>query len=197
MKTFLTIAILLFFGAMLNYCLTPLAPGQKNIVLKKDHRKTGIKSVGKCDLDTSVILENGNLPSLIANLEKADLKTCKTVNGIPPFIINFLDCCIDSGDFSIANPGENWQVTDVIMEKLPARQLVSFEIGDSIALMMHYTGGLGVSEHILIFRFHDNTISDFWCGNIMQNLSGKQDVITYIKANKDKNWGLNTNMIYF
>ncbi|MEO6903988.1 MAG: hypothetical protein ABI315_12700 [Bacteroidia bacterium] len=79
---------------------------------------------------------------------------------------------------------------------MPKRQLIYFGLGQDLALMTYYTGGIGKSEHILIFKFKDNKILDFWCGNISTDVTNKLEILNYLKTNKDKEWGLNTNIIY-
>lgn len=174
---------------------------------------------GEFVIDTNAILNNNNLQSLIDELEKTDLTEKKTIAEIPSFIISFLDSLTDN--FSIANPDEDWQVGCVVMGKeiqtkvydkktgdtliqitfdnsqpLPSRQLVYFGLGKDIALMTYYTGGIGKSEHILIIKFDNTNISDFWCGNILTDVKNKAETLKYLKENKDKDWGLNTNIIY-
>jgi hypothetical protein len=159
------------------------------------------------------------LQQLIEDLEKADLKEKKIVAEIPSFIKSFLDSLTDN--FSIANPEEDWQVSCVIMGKqiqkkvydkktrdtlievsfdnskpLPSRQLIYFGLGTDIALMTYYTGGIGKSEHILIIKFDNTKIVDLWCGNILTDVTNKSETLKYLNDNKDKHWGLNTNIIY-
>ncbi len=120
----------------------------------------------KYQIDTIAILNNNNLEQFIGELEKADLTEKKTVAEIPTFIRGFLDNF--TSNFSIANPGEDWQVgcvrTDVKIQHkvydketgdsliqfisgnsqpLPSRQLIYFGIGKDIALMSYYIGGIG------------------------------------------------------
>jgi hypothetical protein len=176
---------------------------------------------GLYQIDTNAILNNNNLQQLINELEKADLADKKTVTEIPLFIKSFLDSLIDN--FSIANPGEDWKVgctslmeidnstqkkridqktgdtiitVSIKTKDVPTRQLVYFGLGKEIALMTYYTGGIGKSEHILIFRFDNNKIVDFWCGNILTDVTNKTKILKYLNDNKDKHWGLNTNIIY-
>jgi hypothetical protein len=79
---------------------------------------------------------------------------------------------------------------------VPTRQLVYFGSGKDIGVMTYYTGGIGKSEHIIIIKFDDNKIVDFWCGKIFTDLTNKAEILKYLKDNKDKDWGLNTNTIY-
>lgn len=176
---------------------------------------------GAYKIDTNSILSNNNLQQLIDELENADLADKKTVTEIPLCIKSFLDSLIDN--FSITNPGEDWKVGctspmeidystqkksidqktgDTIItvsmktKDVPTRQLIYFGLGKEIALMTYYTGGIGKSEHILIFKFVDNKIVDFWCGNILTDVTNKTEILKYLNDNKDKHWGLNANIIY-
>lgn len=182
---------------------------QVGIALDKntpDNYESNISVVnGKFVIDTNAILNNNNLQSLIDNLEKTDLTEAKTVAEIPTFIKSFLDTL--TGSFTIADPSEDWQVGctsltiidkegNVTSDEKPKRQLIYFGSGSDIALLTYYTGGIGKSEHILIFKYNDNKILDFWCGNISTDVTNKTEIINYLKANKDKDWGLNTNIIY-
>ena len=151
---------------------------------------------GQYKIDTTTILNNKNLQPLIDLLEKSDLSEKKNVSALPTFIKSFLNNLTDS--FSIANPGENWQVGCVVDQPLPSRQLIYLGIGKDIALMTYYTGGFGKLEHVLIFKFSNDKILDFWCGNITSdNIMNKKEIVKYLKDNKDNEWGLNTNMVYF
>lgn len=174
---------------------------------------------GKFVIDTNAILNNNNLSLLIDKLEKTELKEKKSIGEIPLFIKSFLDSLTQN--FSIANPGEDWQEGCVVLGKenqqkvhnekigdtmipigidnsqlLPRRQLIYFGLGKDIALMTYYTGGFGKSEHIFIIKFEKTQILDFWCGNILNDLSNKKEILEFLKKNKDKHWGLNTNIIY-
>lgn len=182
--------------------------------------KSNISMVdGKFVIDTMAILNNNNLQSFITELENSDLSESKTVDEIAPFIKSFLDSL--TNNFSIANPGEEWQIgctitpektqkkiydkktgdtlIEIAFDKLvllPSRQLIYFGVSEDIALMTYYTGGIGKSEHILIIKFNDNKIVDFWCGNIMADATNKVEIIKFINNSKEKHWGLNTNIIY-
>jgi hypothetical protein len=149
----------------------------------------------KCTIDTSEILKNENLDSLINKLENTELTTYKTVKKIPVFLMDFLKCTT-GGKFQIANPDEKWQVTDNHSGELPPRKLVFFELDSDIALLAYYTGGIGKSEHILIFKFENEVVFDFWCGNILNLFSNKTTIIRYLKDNKIRKMGLNSNFIY-
>ncbi len=190
--------------------------------------KTSVSLVdGKYKIDTAIILSGQNLPPLINSVENADLREEKALAKVPSFIKYFLDSL--TNNFTIANPGENWQVgcltitdnypnttykkkydrktkdTIIVIEhdnhqsnylELPARQLIYFGLDKDIALMTYFTGGIGKSEHIIIIKFEGNKIIDFWCGVIPMDLTSKEKLLNFLKANIHKEWGLNTNIIY-
>lgn len=158
---------------------------------------TGIKKVnGQYILDTVAILTNDNLEPLLTEVEKAELVRYDDVTDIPPFIREFLESQI-GGDISMVNYGEDWQETDVIEEGLADRQLVYLGIDDSIALLAYHTGGFGKAEHVLIFKHREGEITDFWKGIILKTLKTKEDIVVYLKENKDTEWRINFNRVYF
>lgn len=165
---------------------------------------------GHYQIDTTKILSNQNLQLLIGDLEKTELIEKNRVSEIPYFIKAFLDT-LTVGNFTIANPDENWQVGCVSMGKLiekkvydkktgdtlieftfddshplPSRQLIYFGLGRDIALLTYYTGGFGKSEHILIIKFQDNEIINFWCDNVLEDVKNKIEVLKYLKENKNE-----------
>ncbi|MBT1711687.1 hypothetical protein KK062_25820 [Fulvivirgaceae bacterium PWU5] len=147
-------------------------------------------------IDTATILENRNLDALIASLDAANFTSHTKFESMPGVIKTFLGS-LDENKFLIANPGEDWQATDVVLGKrLPNRRLLYLGVGQDIALLAYYKGGIGKSERILIFRFTERCVIDFWCGGVLTNLKTKEQIVEYLKGNKNKHWGLNTNVIY-
>ena len=144
-------------------------------------------------IDKNDILTNRNLDSLINIIEKSEIKEIKTVREIPFFIKNFLNS--RTGDFSIANPGEDWNIGCDEDEQLPSRELVYLGIASNIALMTYFTGGFGKSELILIMKLNKCKIVNYWCCSTIKDLYNKKEIIDYIKVNKVKKFGLNTNDI--
>ena len=200
MRTILFVFLVLALG-----CTNPATPkiGQhivdpKPIVDSKPQWESNISSVsvidGKIKIDTNIILTNQNLEPLVDELDNSNLTTRDSFEYIPRFIKYFLDR-ITSDSFSVANPGQSFQSTDIIMEKLQRRQLIYFGLGNNIAAMTYYTGGIGVSVHILILKFKGTKMVNFWSGNVLQDLKSKDEIIKYLKQNVGKHWGLNTNMI--
>lgn len=176
---------------------------------------------GKITIDTLSILTNKNLSYFISDLSKQNLNEKVTYQEIPNFIRAFLDSL--TGTFSIANPGETWRVGcsgpfeidststikkidkktgdtiyQVHLKEFPARQLNYFGLGNDIALMKYYSSGIAKIEHIVIFKFDQEKLVDFWSGtsSIFKDTVTKTEIVKYLEDNKSKNWGLNTNIIY-
>ena len=150
---------------------------------------------GSYKIDTLVILTHQNLDTLLADIERTDLITYRKVSDIPDFLVDFLKG-VTEDKFSIANSNEKWQIGCDVGDDLPTRQLIYFGLADNIALIAYFTGGIGKSEHLLIFKFSGEEITDFWCGNVLANLANTEDILKYIKGNRPKKWGLGTNIIY-
>jgi len=186
---------------MKNFKLTLLAVVLFGIACNNSQKNVNVQEIkGKTNtfkLDTIGILTNKNLDSLILYLEKAELKESKNIADIPAFIRKTLNK-LTKDDFSIANPNENWQSTDVVFNKnLPYRQLIYLGNGKTMTLIVYYRGGFGKSTHILIIKHKNEEITDLWCGVGFKIPDNKEKIIEFIKSHKDKHWGLNTNMIYF
>ena len=173
-----------------------------------------LNNYGAYDLDTSVILSNQNLNSLILELEKENLESKLVFQEAPKVVRGLLDSL--TGHFDIANPGEDWQVgcvkigkmiekkvNDSIIEvtfndsELPTRGLVYLGTSDNITLMTYYTGGVGKSAHTLIIKHNSQEVFDLWKGSAPYDVQNKTEIIEYLKQNQNKEWGLNTNILYF
>lgn len=159
-----------------------------------DTLKTTIGKQEKPVLDTMAILTNKNLPSLLKAFQNQELNEIDKYHSIPDFIKTYLNQIVE-GDFNIANKEEEWQATDLVIKNLPSRQLIYFGYNQNIALMAYNKGGVGKSECILIFKLNNKTVTDFWCGNVLVELSNKEEILDYIKENQYKKYKLNTNVI--
>jgi len=156
-----------------------------------------IKSVSIADdryvIDSALILSNRNLDNLINKIKESELEEKTNKTEIPKFIFNFINDI--TNEFTIANPNEKWQAGCVVFEDLPRRKLEYFGLGSNVALMTYKSGGRGTSTKILIFHFENDKIIDFWCGNKLKDLKNIDEIIAHLIENKDKKWGLNTNVI--
>lgn len=200
-----------------------LTSSQKKVKAKKHKsdniNKSNISLIkGKYVLDTLKILDNNNLDKLIAELEQTELIEKQKVNEIPTFIIKLLKSLNE--DFSIVGVGEDYssgctsgryhtqikkydkKTGDTIIQNkfggpIPRRQLTYLGLSDNIALMTYYRGGFTRTHHVMIFKYKNTKIIDFWCGNLSRDLLTKNETLNYLKENKLFKSGLNTNCIYF
>jgi len=147
-------------------------------------------------IDTTILLSNEKLPTLIKELEKSNLKEKKRVKEIPNTIWKTLNK-MTSDNFSIADFGEKWQVTDVVIEELPKRQLVYLGLGDNIILLAYYSGGIGESEHILIFKHKNQQVIGLRYANTLHDLKTKNEILKFLKKNVKNKSEFNTNSPYF
>lgn len=194
MRATSSILLLVFLGFFISCNVS--TSQDKKVISKKISTIKGLTNVrGSYKIDTIVILTHQNLDTLLADIERADLKTYRKVSDFPDFLVDFLKG-ITKDNFSIANSTENWQFGCDVGDDLPSRQLIYFGLADNIALLAYLTGGVGISEHILIIKFSGEEIKDFWCGNVLANLANKEEILKYIKENRTKKWGLGTNIIY-
>ncbi len=132
-------------------------------------------------LDTIALLTNKNLDYLTTEVENAELKESKSISDIPVFIFEALNNWAHDS-FSIANPGEKWQVSDIVgYPYLPWRQLVYLGVGSNIMLMAYYRGGVGVSEKMVIVKYENEKIIDFWAGFTFKDPATKHEIIEVLK----------------
>ena len=131
-----------------------------------------------------------NLHRFVKGIENFHLSEKKTVNEIPQFIKSFIG--IDEvGGFSMANPGENWQVGcvnliiidengQIISESLPKTQLAYFGIGSNFAMLAYYVGGAGRSTHVVGMKFSGEQISDFYSFDTPHALNTPSEILNYL-----------------
>jgi hypothetical protein len=148
-------------------------------------------------LDTAAILGNYRLDHWLAEAQKTPLVAHRSSQALPAGVRSFLER-ITGETFTLANPGEKYQETDVVYERgLPARQLVYLGVGDSLVLMAYYLGGYGVSERVMLFKMREQKVVDFWTGFVRGKGTTKEHILQYLQEYKDRKWGVNTNIIYF
>lgn len=145
-------------------------------------------------IDTLAVLSNKNIDKLLVQIEQDSLIESQKTSDIPPVIQSFLN---QRGAFTIADYGQPFNATDNILEERPNRQLLYLGIGNQTVMMVYYLGGFGLSERVLLFEIKDNHITDFWTGHLSQDAFDKQQIIQVLRANKNKKWGVNTNVLYF
>ncbi len=183
----------------------------ENTKFYKEKPAPGLHLVGNSNYAIPIVdggaIENINLPFLVDEVSKTYLFETKSPDEIPSFIKSYLDS-INNG-FSIAGPIEEWQSgcdipveIDTLMlvevsnnlrdtlyafkfrsKKLPHRQLAYFGWGDAVALMAYYNGGFGQTAEIMIFKFRNHKIINYWKGNFpFRKAASKKEILQLLNA---------------
>ncbi len=166
---------------------------------------------GDYKVDSIVIRNDFNKKRLIAEIEKQEFIQKNTIQEVPSFLWEFLDSISYDRKFDIVNPGEEYKtgITNyghVIIKKvydpnlmdsvfylagdgaiLPNKQLVYFGLGKNIALMSYVHGGTGPFPNILIFKFQNKRVTDFWYGGSWEgdNMTNKKNILKYLKSKRE------------
>jgi hypothetical protein len=102
---------------------------------------------------------------------------------IPKFIRTQLACLANG--FSIANPDQRYQASDLFFKRLPNRQLVYLATNDSMMVMTYQRGGFVAYGHVLLIKFRNKEVTHFWAGNCLTDvyrLKTKESIIDYFKS---------------
>jgi hypothetical protein len=164
--------------------------------INQTHPITSIRQAGdSLAINQVVILENKNLNAFISDLKKSPMVLGKRVKRIPEIVKNFL-ISFSRDKFSIADPGKDWNCCDGSWDdNLPNRELISVGTDGRLFLITYLTGGIGEVAHIILIRYNNDRIIDFWTGIGNKKLSTKAQILKYLNTNKNKHWGLNINVI--
>lgn len=161
--------------------------------------------------------QNRDFYPLIDVIDNDSLVETNDYQQIPQFIRSFLDSLDDNypaGKFSIANPGQEWQVgcsqptiidftsgkkmiDSVTGEQyigysikdtiVPHKLLNYFGIGDNTALMKFSVGGIARFEEIFLFMVNENRVTGFWHlgGGYLKSSASKQDILRFLRKNSE------------
>ena len=78
------------------------------------------------------------------------LREVHATTNLPPQVLSF---CAD-GNGRIAEPGQKWQVTDVILhDTLPRKRLIWGAVGGGLYVVHYESGGMAHGYHVLVARF--------------------------------------------
>jgi len=152
----------------------------------------------KCqyEIDESKILENKNLDSFLNTFKSGQFKIYNDKNSIPTQVKNQLDCIVQN--FDIANPKEEYQQGCILEKKIPSRGLFFLAKSDDVLVMTYGTGRIGSSTHFLFIKYNSKGIVDLWTGVGMGIIKHKslEEITKFISAQRNREWGLNTNMVW-
>ena len=85
-----------------------------------------------------------------------------TIANIPP-LVRAAFAKATHQDFSMADPGDKWQSTDVIIETgLPWRRLTAVAASANFCLVFYELGGIGRSNNVAVFRLSSRAAEPVW-----------------------------------
>jgi hypothetical protein len=152
-------------------------------------------------IDKERILKNEDLDYFLEKFETEKFEITNLKESIPKHINKQLKCLADG--FSIANPNEEFQDSDVVDEskKLADRGLVFLAKSEN-TLILYYgiSSGPGISSKYLFIDFDSKGIKKIWCGfgiGINRNIKTLKDIADRIKLYRNKTLGLQTGIVYF
>lgn len=139
------------------------------------------------------VIKNKSLDNVIKALDEQDLKLYITKKEIPKIVKRTIKSWGDK--FSIANPGQDYQATDIVTGR-PRRQLIAIFKNENYFIMTYNHGGRGHHEHIMYFQINNDKIIDFWVGygGDEKEMSDKQKVKNWLTSRRDN---LQTNLVEY
>ena len=147
-------------------------------------------------IDENKILENRNLDDFLNKFQSEKFVVLNDKNSIPKEVKKQLDCI--ARKFEIANPKEEYQQGCLIEKKIPSRGLFFLAKSDDILVLTYGTGGIGSSTHFLFIKYNSKGIVDLWTGVGMGIIKHKslEEITKFISGQRNRKWGLNTNMVW-
>jgi hypothetical protein len=142
----------------------------------------------------SDVLENKSVDNIIKVINEQDLKFFKNKKDIPKIIRRTIKSWDEK--FSIVNPGQDYQSTDIVTGQ-PRRQLIAIFKNKNYFIMTYNHGGYGHHRHIMYFQIDDDKIIDFWVGfgrGRGNEMEDKQNIRDWLKLKAD---GLQTNFLEY
>ena len=128
------------------------------------------------------ILGEKNIYKVQQDINKNSFKISRNTNSVDPCIMFFLSKFTES-TFLIANPDKPYNVTDVIDDTLPDRQLkIAFKSKKSCFIIYAHGGGAGFHYHIAWFELKNNKVDDFWICNSFNQLNNFGELKKFINT---------------
>jgi len=154
-----------------------------------------IRNSKKYKIDTSVILKNKNLHRLISQIDTTKLSSSYKFANTPGSIKTFLKT-ISKNDFLIADTGQHFAAGCTRFGNEPFRQLTYSGFNNNFFLMTYKIGGWGLMEQIIIIKYKDEHIVDFWVGGSDSQLNTKEKILAYLKRQIIIGESRSSNLIY-
>ena len=156
----------------------------------KNNTISSIKYNGdSISINQMIIVKNKNLQAFITDLKKVKLASSSSLNYIPWFVKSFLES-FGNTHFTMAKPDQDWNCCCVQNDQLPNRQMICQGKGQNLYFISYLTGGFGEIVHLVLIRYHNETITDFWTGTINRRLNNQNAIIEYLQNNKNEHYSL-------
>jgi hypothetical protein len=211
-KTALFTFIGLSFAASVSYFVFGIRHVESDIEKKYiSTRETSVyQKDGVYRIDSNVILNDKNKLKLYTELKHEKLKQSFVVIDIPEFILSFLKNKSYEGHFHVADKCGEWMdkgtqplvmksvtkydqvkkdsitTLELVSKDLPEKELNFFGIGENIALLALRNGGKKHSEEVMIIKFKDEKIIDFWFNGKKTPSLSIGEVIEFVEKNKER-----------
>jgi len=128
------------------------------------------------------ILGEKNISKVQHDIKNNSFEISNNTNSIDPCIIHFLSKFTES-IFLIANPDKPYNVTDVVDNTLPDRQLKTLlKSKNSCFLIYAHGGGAGFHYHIAWFKLKNNKVDDFWICDSFKQLNNTGELKKFINS---------------
>ena len=96
-----------------------------------------------------------------------DFKPVRSVEGVPLRVKAAFAALTRESGFEMADPGQDFQVTDVIVEgKLPRRRMILAGISDTTCFLHYERGGRGHAYYLVVFTTNSSGAMLIWSGSL-------------------------------
>jgi hypothetical protein len=110
--------------------------------------------------------------TLRAHLKNERLEVVTSIRGLPLGVRDELQTLFGSQTLNIAEPGAEFQVTDVVRNpKLPIRRLVAAGCSTDHCLVYYERGGIAHTWHVAMFHWTPQATRFEWGGTAPSNLA--------------------------
>jgi len=134
-----------------------------------EHRISLVVLVISCVAFTAVAQQQGHQLSAAEKEHILDgqFKMVSTTEGMPANVKQAFSEITREPSFALANPGQKYQVTDVVVDRnLPFRRLVFAGVKDDKWFVHYERGGRGHSYYVLVFKVDPHGDAHFvWGGS--------------------------------
>jgi hypothetical protein len=129
----------------------------------------------------------GLSPELRAHVKEERFGIITSIRGLPLGVRDGLQTLFGSQALDIAEPGAEFQVTDVIVDpKLPIRRLVAAGCSTDHCLVYYERGGIAHTWHVALFHWTPATTRFEWGGIAPRALASIDDVRNAILSGEIK-----------